>query len=299
MLSADLGLREFISKQHPEFPIRSLAILGEGLENIAAEVNGDIIFRFAKNPSGRKAIQKEIQLLELLTGVGSVEIPVPIAELSGNNHYAYKKIQGHPLILVLDQMADEELSSICHVLGNFLSELHSISPEHLKGLVPVDAEPFKELIHEARDTFNSVKDIVPEAVHASVQEFLDSPLPKKPVKYTFIHNDLGIEHLIVNSGKGNRLGVIDWSDAAIGDPAVDFSRIYRDLGAERLKKVFGQYRFHSESVEEISKRVEFYARCTIFEEFAFGRAPGHEIYLARANEALLRLFPGTGQSTGV
>jgi aminoglycoside phosphotransferase (APT) family kinase protein len=42
----------------------------------------------------------------------------------------------------------------------------------------------------------------------------------------FSHNDLGIEHVLIDPGTWTVTGIIDWSDAAIVDPAIDFGLLY-------------------------------------------------------------------------
>lgn len=51
------------------------------------------------------------------------------------------------------------------------------------------------------------------------------------VRPAFTHGDLAIEHVLVAPASGAVTGIIHWSDAARTDPAVDFGRIERDLGA--------------------------------------------------------------------
>jgi aminoglycoside phosphotransferase (APT) family kinase protein len=71
---------------------------------------------------------------------------------------------------------------------------------------------------------------VPVVYRRPVKAFLDAPPPASGWAPIFSHNDLGIEHVLVDPGTWTVTGVIDWSDAAIVDPAVDFGLLYRDLG---------------------------------------------------------------------
>ena len=52
--------------------------------------------------------------------------------------------------------------------------------------------------------------------------------PPTSTERVLAHADLGAEHLLAADGR--LTGVIDWSDAAVTDPALDFARPYRDFG---------------------------------------------------------------------
>lgn len=41
-----------------------------------------------------------------------------------------------------------------------------------------------------------------------------------------VHNDLWAEHILVDPRSGSVSGIIDWGDAVISDPAVDFASVY-------------------------------------------------------------------------
>jgi aminoglycoside phosphotransferase (APT) family kinase protein len=98
---------------------------------------------------------------------------------------------------------------------------------------------------------------VPEPVivgrGAIVQELPDDHglvAPEPATTLTFIHGDLGAEHVFVD---GDRItGVIDWGDAAIGDPAIDHGRLLRDFGAPD------------------HPRARFYAVATALEDLDYG-----------------------------
>lgn len=68
---------------------------------------------------------------------------------------------------------------------------------------------------------------------------LSATVPRRGDEYALVHSDLGAEHLLAVGG--DLTGVIDWSDAALADPAVDFARLYRDFGQEFLVSVVDAY----------------------------------------------------------
>jgi aminoglycoside phosphotransferase (APT) family kinase protein len=91
-----------------------------------------------------------------------------------------------------------------------------------------------ELLAEARDNYAAVAAHPPPPDRPAIEAFLDGPLPAPPASLAFCHNDLGIEHVLVEPQTMAITGVIDWSDAAVADPARDLGLILRDLGPGRL-----------------------------------------------------------------
>jgi aminoglycoside phosphotransferase (APT) family kinase protein len=107
----------------------------------------------------------------------------------------------------------------------------------------------------------------------------------------FSHNDLGIEHVLVDPGTWTVTGVIDWSDAAIVDPAVDFGRLYRDLGPAATRAAMAGYRSGLNDLGALAERAAFYARCSVFEDLAYGISTGRDAYVDKSLAAMAWLFP--------
>ena len=86
-------------------------------------------------------------------------------------------------------------------------------------------------------------------------------------------------------------GVIDWSDAAIVDPAVDFGLLYRDLGPAAAHAAMGSYQTEATDLAALEERARFYARCSVFEDLAYGLQTGRDRYVDKSLAALAWLFP--------
>ena len=107
----------------------------------------------------------------------------------------------------------------------------------------------------------------------------------------FSHNDLGIEHVLVDPGTWTVTGVIDWSDAAIVDPAVDFGLLYRELGPAAAHAALGSYRAEGDDLAPLAERAVFYARCKLLEDLAYGMGSGRDAYIDKSLAAMAWLFP--------
>jgi aminoglycoside phosphotransferase (APT) family kinase protein len=182
-------------------------------------------------------------------------------------------------------------ASIAATLGAFLAALHSAPAERTAGLVEPDDRPLALWLWEAAESYDTVADEVPAAHRPRVEEFLGTPPPLDGHVPVFSHNDLGIEHVLVDPAGWTVTGVIDWTDAAIVDPAYDFGLLYRDLGPEALDAAMRSYRAEAGDVAGLTERAAFYARCGALEDLAYGVESGFGEYSAKSVIAMEWLFP--------
>ena len=119
------------------------------------------------------------------------------------------------------------------------------------------------------------------------RRYYTPPAEKRVV--AFCHNDLGAEHVLVDVGANMVTGVIDWTDAAIADPAYDLALIYRDLGPEVFELTLAHYEGRFDDADR--ERAVFYARCSLLEDVAYGLSiPGTGRYLETGLAHLARTF---------
>jgi len=81
--------------------------------------------------------------------------------------------------------------------------------------------------------------------------------------------------------------VIDWSDAAVTDPALDLARPYRDFGPTFLAEVLEAYGADAPGLD----RIRFFARCAALEDLDHGLRTGQAAYTRAARRSLGWLFP--------
>ena len=83
--------------------------------------------------------------------------------------------------------------------------------------------------------------------------------------------------------------MLDWSDAAVTDPALDLARPLRDFGPAFLAELLDTYGHEAPD----PARVRFLARCAALEDLAHGRRTGQAPYARAAERSLTWLFPAT------
>ena len=241
-----------------------LAHVGDGVDHDVFRA-GDLVLRVGDPGS----VRREAALLRALASVG-LPCPVPeprfVDEVEGVLGLGW--LPGAPL---LGRVAPPGLAA---TLGEMLRRLHAVDVAARVGLeVPAEGDDLSEHVRGLAG---------PVALLATVRTTVPEPGPHR----VLVHNDLGAEHLLVADGR--LTGVIDWSDAAISDPAVDFARLLRDFGPAFLDDAVTSYGGAPD--EGFRDRVLFLARCAALEDLAYGAATGRRAYATAARASLGWLF---------
>ncbi len=248
----------------PELAGVAVIELGHGLDNTAF-IAEDLVLRVA---AGRTVI-REARLLKVVAERVSVPVPTPCFADEDAGVLAYPLISGRSLL------GRSPSPGTAHRLGRFLRELHDIDPAAVDPLVPSeDANPSKWL-----EDLDGPPELL-SLLHATV------PLPTR--QRVVAHADLGAEHILEQDS--TLTGVIDWSDAAITDPALDFARLYRDFGPQFLADVLDSYGGLDHAGQALA-RIEFFARCAALEDLAYGQKNGRSQYARAAEHSFGWLFP--------
>ncbi|MFF3438474.1 phosphotransferase family protein [Streptosporangium sp. NPDC002721] len=287
-------VRGVVASHLPGYRIDSVVPLGEGEDNIAFEVNEELIVRFGKHPDPATRAARvgcEVRLLAAVAGISPLPVPRPSFTAAEQGCLAYLKLPGLPLIDLPLSRRSAHGAPIGGRLGEVLTALHRTPAGRMAELVDVDDQPAALWLEEAAQTYATIAAQVPAAHRPAVEAFLDAPPPADEHALAFSHNDLGIEHVLVDPASWTVTGVIDWSDAAICDPARDFGLLYRDLGPAALHSALRNYRTDAHRAEEISARAAFYARCGVLEDMAYGIETGQDKYLTKSLTALNWLHP--------
>ncbi|MEU8224024.1 aminoglycoside phosphotransferase family protein [Kribbella sp. NPDC048915] len=276
-------VRELVALGLPGYSVRQVVPLGAGLDNVAYEVNGELVVRIAREPG---AVRREAALLEVLGEVSTLPVPAPVFVLPEHDCIAYRKLLGTPLIEVPPNRRSAWAAAVGAELGSFLSALHASDPDLWTDVAGVDDEPLAGWRDEAAELYADVAERLAPGQHRGVEDFLRAPLPDPAQTLVFSHNDLGIEHVLVAKSTGSVSGIIDWSDAAVCDPARDLGLILRDLGTTGFEAALERY----PAGDDLRDRAWFYARCSLLEDLQFGLKTGRATYRDKSLIALGELF---------
>jgi aminoglycoside phosphotransferase (APT) family kinase protein len=277
-----------LARHLPGYEVRSVRALGEGLDNTAYEANGELIVRISKESDTLRraeSTRREADSLAAVAEYSTLPVPEPVFSDPEAGAIVYHRLPG---VALMNRPAADP-ARLAPALGRFLGCLHRTSPEEVEHLVERDAYPLPAWLRDAERDYGEIAERVPAADRSLVEDFLGRTPPEGPRVEAFCHKDLGAEHVLVDARSGEITGIIDWTDAAITDPARDLALIYRDLGPEVFERTLDHYEgFFGEADRE---RTVFYARCKLIEDVAYGfGTPGARRYAEAGLSRLARTF---------
>ncbi|CRK55958.1 aminoglycoside phosphotransferase family protein [Alloactinosynnema sp. L-07] len=260
-------VRAVLAAHLPDLRVDTVEHLGEGQDNTAFDVNGELIVRFAK---GDTDVAAEARLLEVVAGFSPLRIPLPRLVVPELRCLAYDRLPGTQLLDL-----PECPPGVVDELRGFLDALQVIPVDLVADLVEVDDQDGEGWLADAKDCYAALA--VPARFRPVIEAFLAEAPPKPDYEVVFSHNDLGIEHVLIQDGRVS--GVIDWTDAALCDPAYDHGLLYRDLGV-----------LPSGRPDGFVERAVFYARCSVLEDWRYGVESGLRQFVTQAQASLEWLF---------
>jgi aminoglycoside phosphotransferase (APT) family kinase protein len=165
------------------------------------------VVRWPRHRLAIEEIEKEGTLLPALAPLLPVEVPQ--FEYVSRDPWlvVYRLIRGEPLV-------DEDPAGV----RAFLDALHAIDVTDFPAPRPDWLEEYRELTDTFREKVLPLLDPDERPRGEAVLAETESLTGFEPA---LTHSDLGPGHLRVRDG--HLAGVIDWGDARIGDPAIDYS----------------------------------------------------------------------------
>ena len=194
-----------------------VVVIDSGWDFRVFEVAGRWMVRVPRSPEHGRRMERELALLPAVADRVECRVPVVLAtgSMDGSPFMAYERIPGRPM-----QPGDD-----VEAVGRFLAGLWSV-PAPAGGddwgteldafLAAVDAEVLPAL---------------PADLRPLVSAHLDawSRLDLEGVTPVLVHRDLGRDHVLF-ADSGQLVGVIDFTDAIVGDPHVDLVGILITCG---------------------------------------------------------------------
>jgi aminoglycoside phosphotransferase (APT) family kinase protein len=222
--------------RHIELPAHVPELLGVSVETateieggwdyVVFEVNGAWIVRIPRRTEVEGWLRKEIRLLPAISPL--LPLPVPRFEVvvdgdEAQPFVAYRKLPGRALDAALRGTVDAP--SLGAALGSFLAALHAFPVPRATRFTRADPESQGWLEQQEELRERSAREVYPllepdERTRADrvFEEYFSSVDDISPA---LVHGDLGPDHVLCSTHTVT--GVIDWSDATIGDPAIDLA----------------------------------------------------------------------------
>jgi aminoglycoside phosphotransferase (APT) family kinase protein len=163
-----------------------------------------------RGPRHELAVEEIAKEVELLPGLAPfLPVAVPHFEYVSREPWlvAYPFIRGEPLV-------DEDSGGV----RAFLDALHAVTVDAVVAPRPDWLATYREQGEEFR---RHVLPLLERAERTAGEALLEEIETLNGFEAALTHSDLGPSHLLVESGR--LTGVIDWGDARIGDPAIDYA----------------------------------------------------------------------------
>jgi aminoglycoside phosphotransferase (APT) family kinase protein len=282
---AEADPRALLTRLSSRLAREPLRELGEGWDNVAYAVGSAHVLRVAKHasaPERRRNAERDVRLLEFVERHSSLPTSRVLAADLDEGALLCTLVPGRPA----DVLAPGDLDEAADTIAAFVSRLHCVPADEASGVVTVDS-PLQDWFDETVRDYEAAAHLFEPSDRAPIEAFLREPLPSAPARLTFCHNDLRDQHVIVDEGTRQISGVIDWSDAVLGDPARDLALLVLDLGPRFARRLLTGYDGSRDT--GLPDRVQWFARHAGVEGVAYRathRRPSLDVAMAALRAAL-------------
>lgn len=202
------------------------------------------VLRIPRRHGLKSQILYEKRILEFVSDHLSVAVPQWV--IVDETLIAYRRLEGEPVITI-DPQTYEVRWNIDQDEDHFVPSLADLILEMQD--IPIDAAEKAQIkvrsIAQVRKDMSDCIDNVKQEIKVNSQlesrwrQWLDSD-DYWPDFCAFVHGDLYAGHTLSNR-KGEISGVIDWSEAHVGDPSVDFTGQLAAFGEHGLHQLIAAY----------------------------------------------------------
>jgi aminoglycoside phosphotransferase (APT) family kinase protein len=235
-----------------------------GWDSHAEIVDGTFVERIPRRPEVRQRLEQECRVLPVIAPLLPLPIPVPVAmpaDEFGPWRVRHEMVPGVACEPEALSDADGE------VIGAFLRALHDV-PLREFGL---DLDIDDQLLPTIARMERVVLPWLDPALRPAGAALLDRVARATPL--VFAHRDVGPAHVLVMGGSVS--GIIDWTDACLGDPAIDLAWVLHGTPG-RFRN--GVLRAYHPSFEERQRSMDWH-RLGPWHEVLWGLDEGAQDYV--------------------
>ena len=234
-----------IEKTFPKVKYSNYEYIWKGWDHHIIILDNKIVFRFPKSNEYLKFLPHEINLLNYLNKRITLQIPDYTFVSPDKSFAGYKFITGTPLLVKDFQRLSVAIKKrLAQQLGKFLSQLHStpITVAKKFSVKPTDYNTLTQTKKFENQVIKLILSRLNKKERTATKKFLiELKETVGSIKHSkLIHDDLLDCHILINKKHTQLSGVIDFSDRAIGDPALDFSALW-DYGEKFIQDVAIHY----------------------------------------------------------
>jgi len=233
-------LLQLIKKEFPKLHWKKFKIITKGWDFIVIILDNKLVFRFPRDKEGKIGLKKEINFLKNFKKHSKITIPDYKYIAKNYSLSGYTLIPGKDMkIWRYRKLTLNQKQILAKQIAKFLSDLHTTPISIMKRYDIKKSDPNESFKHLVKVTKKYIlpklktKDII--LIKNHFKDLKHSINDK--FKSVFVHGDLGADHMLWNK---NSIGIIDFGDIHIGDPAKDFSRLYK-YGPKFVENIYQYY----------------------------------------------------------
>lgn len=242
-LAKDVGW--YIGRIEDEFStkVKSFDYLDRAFDHDVFIVNHRLVFRFPKTERYRQHLLHEVNLLTFLQDRVDVAVPRYRFISKDKSFAGYELIPGETLTAtVFHELSQAEKEKAIDQLIAFVNSYHRVDLVRFAEFEPRRREDF--LANETRVKIALSEHLFPRLStreRTQIEGFYkeaESLVQSVPILCA-THGDLYAYNVLWNE-QASGIGIIDFSDALVGDPAKDFEVFY-DYGGETAESAYARY----------------------------------------------------------
>lgn len=241
---------QLIQEQFPELEPKKIRLLGAGWDNTAFTLDEEFIFRFPRREIALPLLEAEWCALPKLAPRLPLPIPVPEWRGAPTSQFpwpfiGYRMISGFTACYA--NLSEEERASLAVSIAHFLKALHSTPISLISDCtIPADNRSRIDgawLTEKLQKSFEELSLLGLLENRRRLEETVDSLQHyRAPLSSFVVHGDFYVRHLLVDKNH-ELVGVIDWGDIHLGDPAIDLAIAHSFLPVhahDAFKKTYGE-----------------------------------------------------------
>ena len=242
--------------------VESLDVIDVGYDSEVAVVNGQWIFRFPRRAQVERRLETEIALLPELAP--SLPVAIPRFEHVAREPMmcvGYRLIDGEPLTGDISPKRVTEFLAALHAFDVPRAEALGVPRPEWRAHYEEQCAEFARVVFPLLEPGERPR---ADRMFAAGVELLSDG------ETAVIHADLGPEHMLCRDGE--LVGVIDWGDVRIGDPALDYAWLLNGTPPEFATAL---------DAERFRERALFYHRLGPWYEAHYGAFVGRPQHVER------------------
>jgi len=242
------AIRNFVASYMKISETSSIIKIAEGWNNRIYQIGSEYMLKTPLNHNKEKQLDMEVQISRFLQGRISVPIPsfVHYGRMEDGNFAAlYRKLNGVNITnkeygiqedrIRPDFLGKEKKLEFFRDVTRISMEIMSIS---VKQIPKVQRKAGTALIRHYTNMLllarEKIFNLIDRNTEIRIEEYFKSVLKPEVFNFRpcFIHGDLGGWNILYDIKTMKLSGLLDWGNASISDPALDYSELVYDYGDE-------------------------------------------------------------------